>query len=546
MWDTWSRFRRATHQVSAEREIKEAEVEALVAQRQALERRKVVEARLDDARQRLATVEEPEPEHLTRPVRGLALTVLVVAAIALTTWGNYWALEAWVHTATWKRFLFASTFAVLALIGGVALGAACRKVPEAKGRKLEFGVGCALLTLAILFSLALSIYRGIDLAWLEQRAQRADELSDDLTGTRPSPPVNNNNRLMTALITVASAAAAVGGEIGSAYAVDQFLLLLGPVWRLSRLRRRVRRYEDELVELAVIEETAIHQPSLVRVQITTELVEIEQARTAEAGRVQQALAERAQARQILPLAEDHRLAPVAWKVILVIVAVALVIALLVHRAQGAELESTHTVVELDLTQSTNAGEFQRNVEAVDGTIRRLDGPRPRFAVLAVTRASFQEPAIIDETGPREPGRYGERLDGWKQRLLARWRDIAKSLRPSSRGSDFFGAIARTAVEFRNSDAGKKELIILADMRQVGRGMSFELVPIREPKRLVGAVAQQGLIPRLDGVKIWVLGVHTSGFDELRWHNLREFWEEYFRRTGAHLQAFTPGRRFVNR
>jgi hypothetical protein len=81
------------------------------------------------------------------------------------------------------------------------------------------------------------------------------------------------------------------------------------------------------------------------------------------------------------------------------------------------------------------------------------------------------------------------------------------------------------------------------MRQVGRGFNFEQ-PMSEPAGLVKQVEAQGLVAKLAGATVWALGVETVDIDLRHWSRLRAFWQDYFRRAGADLKAFSPNRRLA--
>lgn len=166
-------------------------------------------------------------------------------------------------------------------------------------------------------------------------------------------------------------------------------------------------------------------------------------------------------------------------------------------------------------------------------------------VLGVTDASFGLAPLLVETSPRAAGRFGEYLEDWRRTVVQAWRKATQALKPSARGSDLFGAFARAAIEFDEVPKGPKRLIVLSDMRQVGRGFNFERA-MGDPLAVAEEVERQNLIPRLDGVQVWVLGVHTVGIDERQWGRLKAFWTEYLRRSGAELKAFTPSRRLEER
>ena len=81
------------------------------------------------------------------------------------------------------------------------------------------------------------------------------------------------------------------------------------------------------------------------------------------------------------------------------------------------------------------------------------------------------------------------------------------------------------------------------MRQVGRGFNFERRPLGEPVQIVAQIQRAAPIPKLEGVEVWVLGVHTAGIDEGHWNQLRAIWCEYFRQAGATVRLFSPNRRW---
>jgi hypothetical protein len=103
-------------------------------------------------------------------------------------------------------------------------------------------------------------------------------------------------------------------------------------------------------------------------------------------------------------------------------------------------------------------------------------------------------------------------------------------------------MARASSEFDDASPVKR-LIVLSDMRHVGRGFNFERV-MGDPLFVMESVRRQELVARLEGVKVWVLGAHTVGIDERQWDRLKRFWTEYLSRAGAELRTFTPMRRLA--
>jgi len=119
----------------------------------------------------------------------------------------------------------------------------------------------------------------------------------------------------------------------------------------------------------------------------------------------------------------------------------------------------------------------------------------------------------------------------------------ESLKPSENGSDIFGFLSRAALIFADDPTGKKQLLLFSDMRHVGRGYNFEIAEGLARARL-NELDAQGLIPKLQAVKAWILGAHTYGLTPAHWMKLKNFWSEYLKRSGAELIIFSPSRRLA--
>jgi hypothetical protein len=163
-------------------------------------------------------------------------------------------------------------------------------------------------------------------------------------------------------------------------------------------------------------------------------------------------------------------------------------------------------------------------------------------VLGITKDSFGAPIIFDDTVPLESGRFGQRLEAWHMRAIKKWRAQKELLNPSENGSDIFGFLVRSAVIFADDPNGKKRLLVFSDMRHVGQGYNFESAKGLAKVRL-DELDAHGLVPKLQGVKVWILGAHTSGLSPAHWTKLKDFWSEYLKRSGAALMMFSPSRRF---
>ncbi len=54
-----------------------------------------------------------------------------------------------------------------------------------------------------------------------------------------------------------------------------------------------------------------------------------------------------------------------------------------------------------------------------------------------------------------------------------------------------------------------------------------------------------LIVNLTSVEVYVLGVDNAGKPLAYWNRLREYWMEYFKKAGAHVQSYSVLREFRN-
>lgn len=511
------RNRFLTQTIPTEAGIKAVEVQSAIDLRRLSEEKKIIEAHLTEAREHLDQVKEPEAVRLAKIVHLCWLIPLFLLTLALAIGSNLWGLEAFTSLTQYKRLLIACGLSVLSLIGGVATGTSLRMHARAPLRKITFGIGLILLTLTILATITLNLVRGWDTLLLEQHPQEALTFGEDLgTSAKPETTESSAYTSLGTLFIFASIIMGIAGELGSAFTADQLLFLLTSVWTISRLRHRVNQLENELIQIATDEETARSYPELLRAQASSQIIEI----------------------------EDERLAPLAWKIILTIALVALLIAGTLTYARAAESIHTHTIILTDLSDSVDTnGEFTKNLLAVEGFIKRLKDSGHQVIILPINQDSFQTSPLLNETAPPVAGRYKEHILRWQKSVITTWRRVSSKLTPSAKCSDHFGAIARAALEFGESTAAIKYLVIFSDMRAACReGFNFEQ-PLDNPTALVEQVHKKGLIPRLEGVKVWVLGAHTAKIDEQHWNNLKVFWQEFFKRSGAELLTFSPNRRW---
>ena len=498
------------------------------------EERTLLDARLTQAREELTLVGEPEPRRLAKALHLFWLFPFLIGTLVLAVGSNLWGLEAFTGINQIKRFLFACFLPFLSLIGGVAIGTALRMPLGEPFRKLKFGIGFSIIVLAIFGTIMLNFVRGLDAAWIEEGLQSSVELSDDLNAnTDPEMIPASRQTQLAPFFTIASIAMGVAGELGSAFAFDQLLFLLVPVWTVARLQGRIRRLEADHIQTSYLEELIRGTLHALQNQSKKEILSIGDTPPPreKVGVEQQEDSE-------------ERLAPLAWKIIFTILALAFLIGISVQYASASEL-IPETLVLLDCSTSLRVnGEFHQNLAAVEGIIRRIDEGDARILVFCITKNSFAEHPLLSATAPRNRGRYNENINAWKKATIRKWRSVSSNLSPVAKGSDLFGAIARAGIAMSQHRTHTKKLIILSDMRQYGRGYNFE-IPLTNVDRLLEGVHQQGFIPPLPGVHVWVLAAHTFEIDERDWVKLRKFWTQYFERAGATVHAFSPSRRYIS-
>jgi hypothetical protein len=107
-------------------------------------------------------------------------------------------------------------------------------------------------------------------------------------------------------------------------------------------------------------------------------------------------------------------------------------------------------------------------------------------------------------------------------------------------TDIFGAISLSSVLL----AGKQgKLLIFSDMRHCTKDFNLEQPPSIEYEKILPKVMKAGLIPHLEGARVWCLGVHSVGKTPAYWQGLRSFWTRYFEKAGVKELTYSMERRF---
>lgn len=526
-------------EVIRDQKVRAAELQAAIELRALEEARQLLESRQRDVKAELTRLGQTEAGLRVHGTLGRwwgRLFCLYVLVLVMSAW---WSVN-WYLSLTWEKGLLALTLFVLPLIGWMIFLTYAGERVEGKGLwKLFAGLGLVVIIFSVVAAVLLGTGRMAGTTLEEEYRQAASSTSEDLTASPGANPSDGRaarvKRLLTIATVVAVSLLTVAGEIAAGVAFHFYLKRMTLVWTVEPYYREQADLREDLAENASRQEEARLRPELLHVQLTEEGLR-QAAAVAEAE---------AEARRLKDEDETRRdsLSTLVKRVLIFTTIGLLCLLGLAAFASGEERSRDITVVVLDLSTSAAEEEFAANVRAVEGVIRRTSAGGARVVVIGIGARSFAGPLLFDETSPRTSGRFGEYQTAWHERVLAKWRKTAATLKPDAKESDVFGALARAAVELGAERVEKRSLVILSDMRHVGRGVNLER-PISDVMKVIEAVDRQGLVPQLEGVKVWVLGAHTRAIDERQWGRLRTFWTEYFRRAGANLEAFRATRRMA--
>lgn len=185
-------------------------------------------------------------------------------------------------------------------------------------------------------------------------------------------------------------------------------------------------------------------------------------------------------------------------------------------------------------------EFQKNVDGIEKLLDRMP-PGEQYRIYGITGKTFSSPyTMLEGKITKEKGAFGELLAQSRLDAVTRWRKL--NLKPFAGSTDIFGAIHLASVLLSDSRSKQKCLVLFSDMRQSTKAFDFEPFSELNVETLLGQAKQKKMIPSLDGVKVWCLGVHASGKTPAYWYSIKRFWEDYFRLANvSKLCAFTMER-----
>jgi hypothetical protein len=518
--------------------VREMELQTEIQVRRLEEDRRLLETRKGEVERELDRVGEPEASVRVHRTLGRWWGGMFLLAVAVAILSAWWSVN-WYLSLSWEKALIAVTLFVLPLIGWmVFLTFAGEQVERFDLRRVFVGLGLGIILCSGLAAVLLGSGRMAGTALEEEQRHSLTTASEDLA-EQPGPAISAGRASrVKSLLAIASMIAVslltIAGEIAAGIAFHMYVKRMTVVWTVAPYYREHGELQEALAENGSRREEWRRQPAILHARLTVEGLreKAEEAR----------LAEEAERLRIAAEEKENSLGTLVRRVLLV-VAIGLVVLLGVAAFVFGSEPPALTVAVIDLSVSTVPSEFEANVKAVDGIIRRMPVGGARLVVLGITEASFKTGPLLSIISPKDAGRFGEYQTAWQEASIQKWRKVASALTPSAKGSDVFGALARAVVEFETASQGPRSLIVLSDMRHVGRGFDLER-RIPDPLEMVRRVERKSLVPRLAGVSVWVLGAHTADVEEREWRRLKTFWIEYFRRAGADLRTFSANRQMA--
>jgi hypothetical protein len=192
---------------------------------------------------------------------------------------------------------------------------------------------------------------------------------------------------------------------------------------------------------------------------------------------------------------------------------------------------------VDIKGPDGTTEFQKNIDGVTDVLAQVPAGA-RITIIGITDRSFAQPYILlSATVPDDPGYFGERLSTARRELAQVWKQRSAKLEPKFPGTDILGALELASQMFSQYPSGGEHrmLVIFSDMRNHTQELNLD-------SRNVLSVAQMQHVtrerPDLRNVQVFALGIDGAGSTTEEWSKRKEFWCEYFERTGAMLRTFS--------
>lgn len=214
-------------------------------------------------------------------------------------------------------------------------------------------------------------------------------------------------------------------------------------------------------------------------------------------------------------------------------------------SQAFAQERLDLVVALDLTVSTDRKApdsgtgFEKNLNAVTQLLTRIPAGS-HVTVLGITDNSFAQPyVLLSATVSPDEGYFKERLAAARRALAQAWKARSSNLKAVFRQTDVLGALLLAGhVLQRAPSNSKKVLVVFSDMVQETKGLDFRKSKEVLAGKFLARLRGEQMIANLKAVDVYVLGVEVPDMRVPGWHQLHEFWKEYFQACEANLIQFS--------
>ena len=219
--------------------------------------------------------------------------------------------------------------------------------------------------------------------------------------------------------------------------------------------------------------------------------------------------------------------------------------ILFSSSQAFAQEHFNLVVALDLTVSTDrkvpdsGTGFEKNLNAVTQLLTRIPAGS-HVTVLGITDNSFAQPyVLLSATVSPDEGYFKERLAVARRALAQAWKARSSNLKAGFRQTDVLGALLLAGQVLQRAPLnGKKVLVVFSDMVQETKGLDFRKSKEVLAGEFLARLRGEQMVANLKGVDVYVLGVEVPDMRASGWHQLHEFWKEYFQASEANLIQFS--------
>jgi len=194
-----------------------------------------------------------------------------------------------------------------------------------------------------------------------------------------------------------------------------------------------------------------------------------------------------------------------------------------------------TVIVIDLTRSVEGPALESAIELVEQGVQRIErGDRVAVIPINGDAAAQSQGAVLRYVAAEKREPY----DGDLHRLHGQARKDIESLAASATHvrSDILGAVGLAAEELSTAGSFRKTLVVLTDFIQDDRQFNFRadkrLAEQKSAHALAGQKARAKLLPDTQVYLGFLKSRDTVSLHPGRREAIRDFWEEYFRQSGA--------------